>query len=295
MRRLIHILCFVGLWAAANAQHSTLYSQYMFNGLLINPAYAGSNDVLNVTGLSRMQWAGFDGAPRTSTLSMHSPLKNKRLNLGLTFLNDRLGVSSQNKITAVFAYRIFFGKSSLAFGLQGGLNMIRNNWYNVHTTTAGDQVFTAPYSQQTIPDAGFGIYFKKADYFLGVSMPALFTFAEPGGINYKPALLTAGYLFTLSDNLRLKPSALVRYIKSSPWQFDLNLNVYYKAIGLGASYRSGDAMVFMANYGITQQFTAGYAYDLTISKLGTFVRGSHEIMLRYEFGFKVHPQSPRYF
>ena len=277
------------------AQHNILFSQYMFNGLLLNPAYAGSNDVLSATAVNRTQWAGFDGAPKTLSVSMHSPLKNKKINLGISFINDQLGITNQNKISAVYAYRIFFKKSSLSFGLQAGIDLIRNNWNKIQTTTAGDQVFTGQYSQQNIAETGFGMYYKSAKLFAGVSAPDLFSIGIVGGKLYKPALFTAGYLFSLSENIKLKPSVLVKYILNSPTELDVNLNAYYKNFGLGLSYRTNDAMVFLIQYNINMQFSAGYSYDLTTSKLGTFVRGSHEIMLKYEFGYKVNPQSPRYF
>jgi type IX secretion system PorP/SprF family membrane protein len=241
-----------------------------------------------------MQWTGFDGSPKTLSFSMHSPLKNKKVNLGLSVINDQLGITNQNKISGVYAYRIFFKKSSLSFGVQGGINLIRNNWNKIQTTTAGDQVFTGQYSQQNVAETGFGIYYKAEKFFAGISSPDLFAFGL-GGKSYKPALITAGYLFSLSENVNLKPSVLVKYIKNSPAELDLNMNGYYKNFGLGISYRTNDAMVFLIQYNINMQFSAGYSYDLTTSKLGTFVRGSHEIMLKYEFSYKVNPQSPRYF
>lgn len=277
------------------AQHNVLFSQYMFNGLLINPAYAGSNEVMNLTAVDRMQWAGFDGAPKTLSFSMHSPLKNKKLNLGLSFVNDQLGITNQNKISGIYTYRIFFRRSSLAFGLQAGLNMVRNNWNKIQTTTAGDQVFTGGYSQQNIAESGFGIYYRSSKFFAGLSSPDLISLTLISGKTYKPAMFTAGYLISLSENLKLKPSMLIKYIRNSPTEYDINMNVYFKNFGLGASYRTNDAMVFLLEYNINMQFSAGYSYDLTTSKLGTFVRGSHEIMLKYEFGYKVNPQSPRYF
>ena len=272
-----------------------MYSQYMFNGLLINPAYAGSNEVLNVTAINRNQWVGFDGAPRTTTFSLHSPLKNKKINLGLTFINDQYGITKQNKINVVYAYRLFFKKCSLSFGLQAGFNFVRNNWNQIATTQSGDQVFTGQYSQQNIPESGFGMYFKHEKFFAGVSAPDLLTLKKIDGLLYKPALFSAGYLFSVSEEIKIKPSVVLKYIKTSPVEVDLNTNVYFKAFGLGISYRTNDAMVFMATYNLGPQFSAGYSYDLTISKLGTFVRGSHEIMLKYEFGYKVNPQSTRYF
>ncbi|MGZ3862874.1 MAG: PorP/SprF family type IX secretion system membrane protein [Bacteroidia bacterium] len=294
MKRIFVIISLLAA-AASFAQHNAMFSQYMFNGLLINPAYAGSNDVLNATAIDRIQWTGFDGAPKTLSFSLHSPLKNKKVNLGISFINDQIGITTQNKINAVYAYRLFFGKSSLAFGLQGGVNMSRSNWNKIQTTTSGDQTFTGGYVQQNIAETGFGIYYKSPKIFAGISAPDLFSIGTTHGKLYKPALLTAGYLISISEDVKLKPSILIKYIKNSPQEFDFNLNAYYKNLGVGVSYRTNDAMVFLIQYNINMQLSAGYSYDLTTSKLHTFVRGSHEIMLKYEFGFKVNPQSPRYF
>ena len=276
------------------AQHDNLYSQYMFNGLLINPAYAGSNDALNATLVNRNQWIGFDGAPRTSTFSLHTPLKNKKVNIGLTFTNDCYGITTQNKINAIYAYRLFFKKSSLSFGLQVGVDFIKNNWNLIQTTTPGDQVFTSQYSQQTVPQTGFGVYYKAQKFYVGLSSPDLLALGTSSTL-YKSAFLTGGYLFDVSEDVKIKPFVLVKYIHNSPVEVDLNAIVYFKMVGIGYSYRTNDAMVFLATVNINKQFSFGYSYDLTTSKLATYVRGSHEIMLKYEFGYKVNPQSPRYF
>jgi type IX secretion system PorP/SprF family membrane protein len=275
-------------------QHDNLYSQYMFNGLLINPAYAGSTEVLSATIINRNQWVGFDGAPRTSTFSLHTPLKNKKINIGLTFTNDQFGITTQNKINGICAYRLFFKKSSLSFGLQLGVNFIKNNWNSIQTATPGDQVFTGQYSAQTLPQTGFGIYYKTKKFYAGLSSPDLLSIGTSNMV-YKSALLTAGYLINVSENIKIKPSILAKYIRNSPFEIDLNAIFYFKILGIGYSYRSNDAMVFLTTVNISKQFSAGYSYDLTTSKLSTFVRGSHEIMLKYEFSYKVNPQSPRYF
>jgi type IX secretion system PorP/SprF family membrane protein len=173
--------------------------------------------------------------------------------------------------------------------------MIRNNWDHINTVTSGDYVFTNLPAQQNLPEVMFGIYYKHEKLFVGLSAPELLNAGKGDGPLYKPAMLSAGYLVTISDEVKIKPSVLFKYIKNSPVEVDLNTNVYFKAFGVGISYRTSDAMVFMASYNINHQLSAGYAYDLTISKLGTYVRSSHEIMLKYEFGYSVHPQSPRYF
>ena len=294
MRRILFFTIFFPCMSSLYAQHDNLYSQYMFNGLLVNPAYAGSNEVLNATFVNRNQWVGFDGAPRTSTFSLHTPLKNKKINVGITFTNDCYGITTQNKINAIYAYRLFFKKSSLSFGLQVGVDFIKNNWNLIQTTTPNDQVFTSQFSQQTVPQTGFGIYYKAQKFYAGISSPDLLSIGTPSTL-YKSALLTGGYLFDVSENVKIKPFVLVKYIRNSPVEVDLNAIVYFKMVGIGYSYRTNDAMVFLATVNVSKQFSFGYSYDLTTSKLSTYVRGSHEIMLKYEFGYKVNPQSPRYF
>ena len=294
MRRILFFTILFPCMLSLYAQHDNLYSQYMFNGLLVNPAYAGSNEVLNATFVNRNQWVGFDGAPRTSTFSLHTPLKNKKINVGITFTNDCYGITTQNKINAIYAYRLFFKKSSLSFGLQVGVDFIKNNWNLIQTTTPNDQVFTSQFSQQTVPQTGFGIYYKAQKFYAGISSPDLLSIGTSSTL-YKSALLTGGYLFDVSENVKIKPFVLVKYIRNSPVEVDLNAIVYFKMVGIGYSYRTNDAMVFLATVNVSKQFSFGYSYDLTTSKLSTYVRGSHEIMLKYEFGYKVNPQSPRYF
>jgi len=294
MKKFFFIAVLFSAMLNMHGQHDNLYSQYMFNGLLVNPAYAGSNEVLNATLVNRSQWVGFDGAPRTSTFSLHTPLKSKKINVGITFTNDCYGITTQNKINAIYAYRLFFKKSSLSFGLQVGIDFIKNNWNLIQTTTPGDQVFNAQYSQQNVPQSGFGIYYKAQKFYVGISSPDLLSIGTSSTL-YKSALLTGGYLFDVSENVKIKPFVLVKYIRNSPVELDLNAIVYFKMVGIGYSYRTNDAMVFLATVNVSKQFSFGYSYDLTTSKLSTYVRGSHEIMLKYEFGYKINPQSPRYF
>lgn len=292
-----HLLLVLLLFFAGNlfSQHNNQYSQYMFNGLVVNPAYAGSNKALNITLLHRNQWVGFDGAPKTTSLSAHTPLPNKKLNVGVNFISDKYGLTRKNIFSGIFAYRIDFKKSSLSFGIQGGLDMTTNNWDQAATTTAGDVVFEGQQQKVATPMAGFGLYYLANNYFVGLSSPSLIQFGSNTKNIYKPTLLYGGYVFKYSESLAFKPSVLVKYISNSPVEFDLNFNAYYKNIGLGASYRTNDAVVFLLNYSINDQFNIGYAFDLTMSKLKTYNKGSHEIMLKYQFGYKVNAPSPRYF
>ncbi len=264
----------------------------MNNPLIINPAYAGTKDALSFTGMYRDQWVGFGGAPKTLFFSAHSPLKNKKINLGVNLISDHFGITDQNLIQGIYSYRLYFKKSSLSFGLAVGINMIRNNWNQITTTVSNDIVFANTYSQQNLLQTGFGMYYTSAKFYAGISAPNLI---KQNASDYKPSMLMAGYIFDISSDFKIKPSVLVKYINASPIEVDFNTNFYFRQLGLGFSYRTQDACIFMLNWYVNQQFMFGYAYDYTTSKLGTFVSGSHEIVLSYLFGYKVNPVSPRYF
>ena len=294
MKKISIILFFAVTAFAAHAQHNEMYSQYMFNGFLINPAYAGSNDALTLGLLHRDQWVGFDGAPQTTTFFAHTPLKNKKLNMGITFINDRYGITTRNKFNIAYAYRISLNKGALFIGLQGGVDFIRDNWSKVQTTTPGDHAFIGQDQLTSVPEAGFGIYYKTEKFYCGLSSPALLASAAPG-LLYKPSMLHTGYVFFLPNNIRIKHSLLVKYIMHSPIEFDFNTNFYYKSFGLGFSYRTNDAIIFLLECDLNEQLHFGYSYDLSVSGLGTYNRGSHEVLLRYSFGFGVTAKDPRYF
>jgi len=273
-----------------HGQHQPLYSQYMFNGLVLNPAFAGSSDVLNLSAIHRNQWTGFEGAPVTSTISGHTPLKNKKINFGLTLLHDKFGINENTRFDLSYAYRLTLAKGSLAFGLRGGINIMRYNMSQAQITTPGDFVFGGQDEVSSTPEAGAGIYYRSEQLYAGASMPTMLSSSGKG-----PSLITAGYVFFLPDDMKLKHSILLKYIHGSPMEVDFNTNIYYKNMGLGFSYRSNDALVFLLEYRLNDQFSAGYSYDMVISKLGAYNRGSHEIVLRYEFGYGVSSKNPRYF
>ena len=292
MKKIYFTLLILSLCLFLRGQHSPIYSQYMNNPLIINPAYAGTKDALSFTGMYRDQWVGFGGAPKTLFFSAHSPLKNKKINLGVNLISDHFGITDQNLIQGIYSYRLYFKKSSLSFGLAVGINMIRNNWNQITTTVSNDIVFANTYSQQNLLQTGFGMYYTSAKFYAGISAPNLI---KQNASDYKPSMLMAGYIFDISSDFKIKPSVLVKYINASPIEVDFNTNFYFRQLGLGFSYRTQDACIFMLNWYVNQQFMFGYAYDYTTSKLGTFVSGSHEIVLSYLFGYKVNPVSPRYF
>jgi len=291
--------------ALLHAQHTPLTTEYLFNGLLINPAYAGSREALTANLTYRQQWVGFEGAPVTQMLSVHSPLNKKHIALGLTVYNDRIGVSHETGFMTNYAYRVPLGAGKLSMGLGIGLKMIQADWTQVRTTTAGDIEFANDTHGAMHPDFSAGAYYSDKRFFLGLSLPFILSqhfdaqtekvivTNDPG--EYQP-MLTGGVLVPIDQNLKLKPSVLLRKAGGEPAQADLNLNAIWKdSFWLGVSYRTNDAVCFSLEVLPTPQFRVGYAYDLGISALNPYHGGSHELMLQYEFGYRIKAKDPRYF
>lgn len=289
----------------ACAQHTPITSQYLFNGLLINPAYAGSRDALAANITYRRQWVGFEGAPTTQLFSVHSPLRSTRLGLGIQVHSDRIGVSRETGVMSSVAYRIPFRKGKLQFGIGAGLSVLQAEWTSVSLQDRSDVSYATNSRGDVRPNFSGGVYYYKKTYFVGASMPFMVTHVyDPAKASWSMAnkaeqyqpMLTGGYLMKLNRSLKLKPSTLIRYQAASGVQADLNANLIIKdKVWTGVSYRTNDAIVGLLEVLPTPQWRIGYAYDLGISKLRPYHAGSHELMLQYEFGYRIRVRDPRYF
>lgn len=286
------------------AQQDPLYSQYMFNTLAFNPAYAGSGDVFTVMALSRHQWVGFEGAPATQTILAHSPLRSQNLALGLSVINDKLGPTRQTGVFADFAYRIRTGESSrLAFGLKGGFNSFRADLAGLSTVDP-DQA-NVDIQGKMLPNFGFGLFWHTPLAYVGVSAPKLL---ENETVEATNGLLTTGseerhyfvmggYVMDLGRDLKFKPSFMARLVAGAPLSLDVNANFLLRErIWFGAMYRLGNSFGVLGQYQVNDQLRIGYAFDLATTKLGAYNAGTHEIMLSYDLRFiKGRTISPRYF
>ena len=286
------------------AQQDPLYSQYMFNTLAFNPAYAGSGDVFTVMALSRHQWVGFEGAPATQTILAHSPLGSQNLALGLSVINDKLGPTRQTGVFADFAYRIRTGESSrLAFGLKGGFNSFRADLAGLSTVDP-DQA-NVDIQGKMLPNFGFGLFWHTPLAYVGVSAPKLL---ENETVEATNGLLTTGseerhyfvmggYVMDLGRDLKFKPSFMARLVAGAPLSLDVNANFLLRErIWFGAMYRLGNSFGLLGQYQVNDQLRIGYAFDLATTKLGAYNAGTHEIMLSYDLRFiKGRTISPRYF
>ena len=291
---------------SAEAQQEPMYSQYMFNMLNINPAYAGSRGVGSATALYRNQWVGIQGAPQTSSLSYDMALKEKKIGLGFQLYDDRLGIERTTGLNVSYAFRIQLTESgTLSLGLQAGVLNYRANYAEVRTFQPSDPTFNQNISG-ILPAAAAGVYYNSDKFYIGLSTPALLktklsynNTADISSVTGRDLhlYLASGFVMNLSQDLALKPSVLVKAVSGAPVEFDLNANLWIQNIlSIGASYRTGDAMVGMVELQLSNQLRMGYAYDKTFSDLGTLNSGSHELMLRFEFGSsRGKVASPRYF
>jgi type IX secretion system PorP/SprF family membrane protein len=303
MKRIATVISMLAFSLMSSAQQELQISQYMFNGLFLNPAYAGTHPYWSGTILHRSQWLNFPGAPKTNLLAVDGQLKDKRMGLGFMVTNDNIGLNKINEISGSYSYRIKLGQKDgqLAFGLRAG---VRNQVFNASDATptdAGDPLYNGNQSIWT-PKFDFGLYYYQERAYLGLSMPNVVAIDSRKKDNSDAGLrrhyyLNGGYVWKLSNMVDFKPSFLVKYEASAPVSVDLNAHfLFNQRFWLGVSYRHNAAFVGMLEFAVTPNLRAGYAYDYTTTAIRTFQGGSHEIMLSYDFIQKlVKIKNPRYF
>jgi type IX secretion system PorP/SprF family membrane protein len=299
LRLLFLLLFFMAGPADLLAQQQALFTQYMFNGLAINPAYAGSHESMSMTALARKQWMGIEDAPNTQTFAIHTPIPNEKIGLGLLLTHDHVGPAHQYSIKAAYAYRVPLGPGKLSLGLQGGLvnyNTRFSSLYlgpNVQDPAFGEDV------NNYLVDVGTGLYYFTERFYVGFAVPQLVSLQADE--NYKLSkhyFLNGGYVFDLNRSFKLKPSLLVKAVEGAPLDVDLNANLLInEVLWVGASYRSFETISALLELQLTDQLRLGYAYDFpATSDLGSYTAGSHELMLNYRFTFyKSNISSPRNF
>lgn len=296
MRRLLFILTLVLSYAAAQAQFEASYSQYMFNGLAINPAYAGTHQSLSMSVISRFQSPGVAGTPNTQTLTAHSGIKGKKIGVGLMVITDKVGVTRQTGFYGSFAYKIQFKKSTLSLGLQGGATSVQSDFSQLLIKQPGDPLVSGDIKELQ-PNIGSGVYYYGKKFYAGVSMPQMLDDVNNNISQMKPIILTGGYVFKLNESLMLKPNLLVRLIDQKLVEFNYNMNLLiHEILWVGVSYRPTSSVTGLLELQITNQLRLGYAYDATLGDFSRADSGSHEIMLNYQLRLtKKKVVNPRYF
>ena len=283
-----------------------VYSQYLQNGLLVNPAYAGTRGALSGFLSYRMQWMGIDNAPVYQTISLHAPMKNDKVSLGIMGQFMKYGFTRSRSIYATYAYKIKLGPGILSFGLKGGVDLSNTDYTGIDLTTPGDPVFEDNGKGYVLPNIGAGIYYYGDKLFGGLSVPQFLSYEKTPKNTVQPYhsfnnydfILTAGGLIVLSDLVKFKPSMLVNYsMKDKLTQLDINGNIVLSdLLWLGGSWRTTEEVIVgILQVQLNQQLMFGFSYDYPVGTMNSFSKGSTEFILRYEFGSRISAANPRYF
>lgn len=273
------------------AQHNIVYSQYLFNGLLINPAYAGSHVQFSGTLTYRNQWVNFAGAPETTTLGIHNSFRQGRVGVGILVTGDRIGSYSNTGLFGSYAYRIKDATGgALSMGVQVGFNNYKADFSELTLKAGQDPIFNV-FMNEMRPNFGGGIFYYNKKIFAGFSVPTILTHAKLFSGNLEQLRTPRFYYLNVglklpldprTNRVVLQPSFLVRAQDGTPLSVDFNMNIIFdQLISIGTSYRSGDGAILLLNYKLSEKFYVGYSYDWTTSDIRRFSKGSHEIMINY--------------
>jgi type IX secretion system PorP/SprF family membrane protein len=299
------ILIFMFFTVVCSAQQDSQYTQYMYNTIAINPAYAGSRGALSVFGLYRTQWVGLDGAPETSTFSVNTPLNNSNLGLGVSLVNDKIGPTNENTLSADLSYTVPTSETyKLSFGIKATANLFNLDMNKLDPETQGDLQFQNLDNKIT-PNIGAGVYWHSDKAYVGLSVPNFIetkrydnddTAIFKDKINY---YFMAGYVFNLDrlEYIKFKPALLTKMVQGAPLQVDVSGNFMFNdKFVIGLAYRWSASLSAMAGFQVTDGLYIGYGYDHETTNLRKYNSGSHEIFLRFEFFNNYNKMiSPRFF
>ena len=293
-------------------QQDAQYTQYMYNTISVNPAYAGSRDVLSIVGLHRNQWVGIDGAPRTSTLALHTPLgATRRVGLGASVINDEIGPLDETYMSVDFSYTIPTSETGkLSFGLKGTAQLVNVDFNKLSRFDQNDPEYAQEIDNSFNPNVGVGLYYHNEKNYIGLSVPNLLEtehFDRSNAANNQVSnvqaqekmnfYLIAGHVFDLTENLKLKPALLTKLVFGAPLQIDVSANLLiHDKLTLGAAYRWDAAFSALAGFQISDSLMIGFAYDRETTDLQQFNDGSYELLLRFEL-FQKYSRviTPRFF
>jgi type IX secretion system PorP/SprF family membrane protein len=287
-------------------QLHSLSNQYVLNGLAINPGYAGSDEALSTTLMYRNQWTGFEGAPKTITAAIHSPLRNELIGLGLLVVNDQIGVNSETSIIGNYAYMIEMGDAKLSFGVGIGVTFLNVAWDQLDVTDMDDIGLNNAAVNITNPNFSAGMYYYNKDFFLGLSAPMFLSYKYLGensdqlelknDISEYNIYLTSGYVFEINRRLKFFPSGLIKMHPDEVVQADVSGQFIMRdRLWLGLTYRTVDAIAALLQLQVTDQFRVAYSYDMGVSKTIRSYGGSHEVMLKYVLNHNSRVVGPHRF
>ncbi len=303
MKNIVYTLTVViGSAITSFAQQDPHFTQYFDNTLFVNPAYAGSRGMLNITGIHREQWLGFSGRPTSTTLSIHSPLSYESIGLGLTLVNDQTGPIRQTMFYGDFSYTIRFRNKTrkLSFGIKGGANLINIGASELETTTASDPKLLQNVRNTINPNFGAGIYYHTPTFFIGASSPKIIENSydgSPTNLEKRHYFGIIGGVITLSDHWKLRPTGQVKITPGAPVSIDASVaGIFREQFWIGAMYRYDAAFGVFVQFQLTPQFKLGLASDFGTQEIRNYNYGTFELMASYDFVFKKQGiRSPRYF
>ncbi len=276
-----------------SAQQDPLYSQHVYNKLPLNPAYAGSRDVISATALYRRQWVSFPGAPNTGTFSLHSPLANRKLAVGMNVTMDEAGITNNCAVSGQFAYRIRTQEGMLSLGVQASMNNFKMSLSTATSAVDYDPSLTADVNR-FLGNAGAGLFYSTERYYIGASIPNLIenTLSEvqvgnATATQSRHYYAMGGYVFDINRSVKVRPTALVKYVANAPVQVDLGAAVLFQdKVWVGGQYRTMGAMDVMVEYQATESLRVGYSYGQQLGAIGMNSYGSHEILVGLDIATK---------
>lgn len=289
-KSLVLLVFLLGLYADGFAQQDPQYTQYMYNTTNINPAYTGSRGHMSIFGLYRAQWVGLEGAPKTANFSMDSPLGDSKLSLGVNFVNDKIGATTENTFAINLAYTVDVSYGlKLAFGLKGTGNLYNIDYTKLDLESVNDPLMLNNIDNKFSPNIGAGLYLYSDKGYVGFSVPH-FLDNDLGQIDgmkifrQKPHYyLMAGYVFDVSQDVKLKPAALAKAVEGAPMQVDITANALFREkLTIGLAYRVSGAVSALAGFQVSDNVFIGYSYDAETNKLKNYNSGSHEVFLRFD-------------
>ncbi len=296
------VLCIFFL-KSTQAQQDPQYTQYMYNTMSVNPAYAGSTEYTTITAIGRTQWVGFDGAPDTQNLSYNTKLGYSKVGLGINLMNDKIGPSHEIYLDANVSYTVETGQEgNLSFGLRLGGRQLNIDW-SKGVRTDNEELFNSNINR-FLPTVGAGIYYYEPEWYIGLSVPNFlrkehYDAENPIGetaIERMHFFLIAGYVYDINEDLKFKPAALLKVVSGAPLSLDVSANfLFNEKFRAGLAWRWGDAISGLLGFQASDRLLIGYSYDLTTSNYNVTNSGTHEIMLQYEILSDIKYRSPRFF
>lgn len=298
------LLFLFGIHNVIYSQQAPEYTQYTYNMQVINPAYVGSRETLNINMLGRSQWTGVEGSPKTSTLSINTPLGRKKVGGGLSIIYDQFGPLKETHLYADVSYTLDTSyKGNLAFGLKGGFS-----FQNIDTSILRfneEQIFGIDFNTNSYANFGFGMYYYQDDFYAGISIPNIlnnnfFRSTDTGAISEvgknNVIYINSGFVYHINENLQIKPAMLLKYETIFPLSLDISATAFIQSkVELGVSYRLKKSLSFITAFFVSETLRIGYAYDYTVGNLSEYSSGSHEIMLLFDMPKKEKEHRVRYY